>query len=444
MEKIKLLVVDDIAQTRKDIVRLLYFEDDMQVVAEAADGNEALKKIAELQPDVVLMDINMPHMDGITATERACQLYPHVAVVIISIQGESEYLKKAMVAGAREYLVKPLSSDEMAVTIRSVYKQQKLRGGHSYELEPLPAVIKQERVAPAAVDTVQPITVAPGANVPSAPLISPPPATNTTSTVTAAVKQSIQTEQPLGNVTLVFSGKGGIGKTTIAANLAVVLAQNEKKKVALVDFDLQFGDISVMLNLNDGNNISDLVQATDTIGEEILADYLIRHFTGIDILPAPLFPQDAEYVTSEHTEMILQLLKKNYDYIVVDTAATFHEINLQAMEIADQILLVVTRDIAAIKNAKTSLNIMESLQYRNKIRVVLNRSDQDLGVEVADLEKGLEITVSHQVNGDEKSVISAINKGVPVVVSQPSADISKSLRRLGDRIANGRRVAKVE
>lgn len=127
MEKIKLIVVDDIAQTRKDIVRLLYFEDDMVVVGEAVDGMDALKKMGELQPDVVLMDINMPQMDGIAATERACHLYPNVAVVIISIQGESEYLKKAMVAGARDYLVKPLGSDEMANTIRSVYKQQRMR-----------------------------------------------------------------------------------------------------------------------------------------------------------------------------------------------------------------------------------------------------------------------------------------------------------------------------
>lgn len=411
MEKIKILIVDDVPQTRKDLIRLLYFEEDMEVVGEAGNGQEALQKIGELQPDVVLMDINMPQMDGITATEKAGQLYPEVAVVIISIQGEAEYLKKAMVAGARDYLVKPLSSNEMGLTIRSVYKQQQLRRASQYQIEPLPALITDEQSAGAA------------------------PAQ------TATKPAEEKTE---GKVVVIFGGKGGCGKTTIATNLAVVLAQNQKKKVVLVDYDLQFGDIAVMLNLRDGNNISDLVQSTEKITAADLADYVIRHFSGIDILPAPLFPQDAEYVTAEHTETIMQLLKQQYDYVIVDTASIFNDINLQALEAAELILLVVTRDIPTIKNAKTSLNILETLNYREKIRVVLNRSNQDLGVDIPDLETGLEITVAYQIVSDEKTVISAINKGAPVTVSHAGAEISRDLRRLGERIATGQRLASAE
>jgi len=412
VEKIKLLIVDDIAQTRKDITRLLYFEDDMTVVGEAADGAEALGKIAELQPDVVLMDINMPQTDGITATEKACQLYPDVAVVIISIQSESEYLKKAMVAGARDYLVKPLSSEEMAATIRAVYKQQQLRAKLIKNCADLPipgvkeeVVHKEQAVFSGAGDL-----------------------------------GSRSEEKALGHVTVLFSGKGGAGKTTIATNLAVVIAQQGKKRVALVDFDLQFGDIAVMLNLTEGKSIGDLAQEEGLLTPMRMDCYLIRHFSGVDILPAPLFPQDAEYVKPNHAEQILRLLKESYDYIIVDTAATFDEITLLALDMADLIHLVVTRDITTIKNAKTSLKIMESLNYRDKIRVVLNRSDQDLGVEIADLEKGLEITVAHQITSDEKTATSAINKGVPLVLSHPAAEISRSFRRLGERIISGRRV----
>lgn len=408
MEKIKLLVVDDIAQTRKDIIRLLYFEDDMDVVGEAGNGEEALAKIGELQPDVVLMDINMPQMDGITATEKAGQLYPQTAVVIISIQGESEYLKKAMVAGARDYLVKPLSSEEMAGTIRNVYKQKRCM-----PLVQGPEVVPGSQVKPPAGQAG----------------ISGPPA-----------PQTQAEEKPLGHVSVLFCGKGGAGKTTIATNLAVVLAQQEKKRVALVDYDLQFGDISVMLNLTEGQNIGELAKESGELSVEMIESYMTRHFSGVDILPAPLFPQEAEYVTPRHAEQILRLLKASYDYIIVDTAPIFDEINLQALDMADQVFLVVTRDIATIKNAKTSLTILESLNYREKIRVVLNRSDQDLGVEIADLEKGLEITVSHQVTSDEKAVISAINKGVPAVISHPATEISRSFRRLGERMVNGRRV----
>lgn len=411
MEKIKLLIVDDIAQTRKDITRLLYFESDMIVVGEAADGAEALEKMAELKPDVVLMDINMPQTDGITATEKAAQLYPQVAVVIISIQGESEYLKKAMVAGARDYLMKPLGSEEMATTIRTVYKQQHLRN-----------------------------TQVQACSVITAPQLKGQPAEAEQQGLNASSSLSVRVEEkPLGHVSVLFSGKGGAGKTTIATNLAVVLAQQGKKKVVLVDYDLQFGDIAVMLNMTEGLNISDLVQEEGLLTSQKIDCYLVRHFSGVDILPAPLFPQDAEYVKPGHTEDILRLLKESYDYIIVDTAATFDEVNLRAFDLADLIHLVVTRDITTIKNAKTSLKILDSLNYRDKIRVVLNRSDQDLGVEIADLEKGLEIAVAHQVTSDEKAATSAINKGIPVVISHPAAEISRSFRRLGERILTGRR-----
>ncbi|MCL4464080.1 MAG: response regulator [Firmicutes bacterium] len=412
MVKIKLLIVDDIAQTRKDITRLLYFEEDMIVVGEAADGAEALEKMAELQPDVVLMDINMPQTDGITATEKASQLFPDVAVVIISIQSESEYLKKAMVAGARDYLVKPLSSEEMAATIRTVYKQQQLRFKQPQNCQGVPAPGAGEQIA-------QREHVVFGS----------------TSDQPAKLE-----EKALGHVSVLFSGKGGAGKTTIATNLAVVIAQQGKKRVALLDYDLQFGDIAVMLNLTEGKNICDLAQEDGLLTPMRMDCYLIRHFSGVDILPAPLFPQEAEYVKPSLTEQILRLLKESYDYIIVDTAATFDEVTLLALDMADLIHLVVTRDISTIKNAKTSLKIMESLNYRDKIRIVLNRSDQDLGVEIADLEKGLEITVAHQITSDEKTATSAINKGVPVVLSHPAAEISKSFRRMGERILCGRRV----
>ncbi|MBS3900503.1 MAG: response regulator [Dethiobacter sp.] len=413
MEKIKLLIVDDIAQTRKDITRLLYFEDDMTVVGEAGDGAEALEKMAELQPDVVLMDINMPQTDGITATEKACQLYPQVAVVIISIQSESEYLKKAMVAGARDYLVKPLSSEEMATTIRSVYKQQQLRTSQLSHCVGILAAGGGEH----------------------------PPQREYPVSAPTSNQSARSDEKPLGHVSVFFSGKGGAGKTTIATNLAVVIAQQGKKRVALVDYDLQFGDIAVMLNLTEGKNISDLAREEGLLTTMKMDCYLIRHFSGVDILSAPLFPQDAEYVKPRDTEQILRLLKESYDYIIVDTAATFDEVTLLALEMADLIHLVVTRDISTIKNAKTSLKIMESLDYRDKVRVVLNRSDQDLGVEIADLEKGLEIAVAHQITSDEKAATSAINKGVPVVISHPAAEISRSFRRLGERILSGRRVS---
>jgi pilus assembly protein CpaE len=137
-ENIRVVVVDDIAETRDHISKLLSFETDMDVVGVAASGAEALEVATRLQPDVVLMDINMPGMDGITTTEQLSSRVPHASIVMMSVQGEADYLRRSMLAGAREFLVKPFSSDELCDSIRNV---------HSRELE------KQGRMLPALLPT---------------------------------------------------------------------------------------------------------------------------------------------------------------------------------------------------------------------------------------------------------------------------------------------------
>jgi pilus assembly protein CpaE len=470
MEKIRVLVADDVPQTRKDITRLLYFEEDIDVVGEAGDGEQTLQRALQLSPDVILMDINMPKMDGIAAAEKISLLLPHTAVVIISIHGETEYMKKAMFAGARDYLVKPLSSEDMATAVRNVYRQQQqrekkspaaqaeiLQAGYREVAESVPAqTMAPAQAVQAVVETVPPpevqslVETAPplpeDTPVPAASLPGDRPRAEqkkqqSPPELPQAAVSRVQEDKPLSQIITVFSGKGGVGKTTLATNLAVVMAQSGKKKVALVDLDLQFGDIAVMLNLTDGKSISELARDKELSGGMCLDDYMIRHFTGIDILTAPLYPQEAEYVRPEHVESILKALKQAYDYIIVDSAAAFHDISLQLLDLSDQILLVVSRDIATIKDAKVSLNILESLGLREKVRIVLNRADQDLGVEIADLEKGLEVVVTHQLPGDERVVVSAINKGVPLVISQPSSELAKAFKRMNERVVSGKRLS---
>src|SRR5690349_23515758 len=124
-DQIRVLIVDDIPETRDHLTKLLGFESDIEVVGSAASGSESLSMATELTPDVVLMDINMPDMDGIAATEKLSSQVPTAAVVMMSVQGEADYLRRSMLAGAREFLVKPFSSDELTASIRQVWTREK-------------------------------------------------------------------------------------------------------------------------------------------------------------------------------------------------------------------------------------------------------------------------------------------------------------------------------
>jgi pilus assembly protein CpaE len=209
-DQIRVLIVDDIPETRDHLTKLLGFESDIEVVGSAASGGESLTMAAQLLPDVVLMDINMPDMDGIAATEKLSSQVPTAAVVMMSVQGEADYLRRSMLAGAREFLVKPFSSDELTASIRQVYTRER---------------DKQSRMSA----------------MPASPIN--PGGTSTQS----------EDGGGEGHVVAIFSPKGGVGRTTVAVNLAVAAATELGKSVVLMDGSFQFGDVGVLLNLNPKN-----------------------------------------------------------------------------------------------------------------------------------------------------------------------------------------------
>ncbi|GAW92839.1 response regulator [Calderihabitans maritimus] len=388
MKQITVLVVDDVAQTRKDISRLLYFEDDITVIGEAENGEEAVKMAENLKPDIVLMDVNMPLMDGIAATEAISCHVPETSVIIISIQGEQEYLRKAMMAGASEYLVKPFSGDELAGTIRKVYAARRKREGGTKVAETR-LVEKEER----------------------------------------------------GKIIAFFSGKGGVGKTTLATNFAVALARSEKGKVVLVDLDLQFGDIALFLNLDPRRTISGLVQEKDQMDDELMESYLIPHFSGVKILAAPSFPQEAELVSWEDVEQILEYLKEKYQYVIVDTACFFHDINISLLDVADHILLVTARDLASLKNLRSLAEILEQLQYHQKVGVVVNRLGSAGEVEGSIFKKALKYPVVGQIPEASKLVTESVNQGIPVVLRRGTAPFTVKIFELVGEVVGKNKVS---
>jgi pilus assembly protein CpaE len=384
-DRIRVLIVDDIPETRDHLSKLLGFEPDVEVVGAAASGAEAIEQAAKLQPDVILMDINMPDMDGITATERLSAEVPGAAVVMMSVQGEADYLRRSMLAGAREFLVKPFSSDELTASIRQVYIREREKAGR--------------------------IALAPA--------------------VSGAAPNG------LGQVVAVFSPKGGVGRTTVAVNLAVAAASELGKKVIVVDASFQFGDVAVLLNLNPKNkSMAELVQELDNSHDaESVDTYTTAHSSGIHALLAPASPEMAELITPAGVKHVLELLRQRYDLVVVDCTAWFNDTTLGILDLADVVLTVLTLEITSIKNIRLFLEVAEQLGYDNKIRLVLNRADTTLGIRVADVEHSIGRKVDNTIVSDGRAVVYALNRGVPFVLSNREAQVSQDILRLATAVA---------
>jgi pilus assembly protein CpaE len=389
-DRIRVLIVDDIPETRDHLARLLGFESDVEVAGTASSGAEAIDQATKLLPDVILMDINMPDMDGITATERLSSQVPSAAVVMMSVQGEADYLRRSMLAGAREFLVKPFSSDELTASIRQVYSREKEKAGRA-----------------AAV-----IAAAPHGTEPS----------------------------KLGAVVAVFSPKGGVGRTTIAVNLAVAAATELSKNVVLVDGSFQFGDVAVLLNLNPkGKSMYELVTDIEAGGEvESVDTYAVTHSSGLHVILAPPSPEMADAITPAGVKRVVEALRQRYELVVIDCAAWFNDTTLGILDLADIILTVLTLEITSIKNIRLFLEVAEKLGYDDKIRLVLNRADTTLGIRVADVEHSIGRKVDNTIVSDGRAVVYALNRGVPFFISNREAQVSQDVLRLATALTGNR------
>jgi pilus assembly protein CpaE len=398
-DKIRVLIVDDISETRDHLTKLLGFESDIEVVGAAASGAEALKLAAQLSPGVVLMDINMPDMDGITATERLSAEVPDAAVVMMSVQGEADYLRRSMLAGAREFLVKPFSSDELTASIRQVY---------SRELE------KQSRRAATPV-------MVPGAGG------------------SGGVDRD-------GKIVAIFSPKGGVGRTTIAVNMAIAAATELGQTVCLVDASFQFGDVGVLLNLDPKNkSIADLVPELEAGEPESLDTFVINHSSGVRVLLAPPTPEMAELITPAVVKKVLEALRREHDLVVVDCTSWFNETTLAILDAADVVLTPLSLEITSIKNMRLFLEVADQLGYeQTKVKLVLNRADSSLGIRVTDVENSIGRKVEHTIVSDGRSVVYALNRGVPFFLSNRETQVSLDILRLATAVTGDRATAKVE
>jgi pilus assembly protein CpaE len=231
-----------------------------------------------------------------------------------------------------------------------------------------------------------------------------------------------------GRIVTVFSPKGGTGKTVTSTNLAAAFAKFEGKRTLLLDLDLQFGDAAIMLGLEPEKTIYDLVVAPGELDSEKLAGYTTRHPSGLDILPAPVRPEDAELVTESKLSRLLEVARESYDVIVVDTSPFFHGPMLATLDRTDELLLVCGLDVPTLKNVRLALQTLELLAFpQNRIRIVLNRANSKVGMKRSEVEGALSVRVRFEVPSD-RAVPIAVNRGNPAVLAESGADFSKAIR----------------
>src|SRR5919204_874812 len=245
-----------------------------------------------------------------------------------------------------------------------------------------------------------------------------------------------------GRIVTVFSPKGGTGKTVIATNLAAALAKADGRRTLLLDLDLQFGDAAIMLGIEPEKTIYDLVVAPGELDSEKLAGYTTRHSSGVDVLPAPIRPEDAELVTEQKLARLLEVAKESYDVIVVDTSPFFHGPMLATLDRTDDLLLVCGLDVPTIKNVRLSLQTLDLLSFpRDRVRVVLNRANSKVGMQRKEVESALEMPVRYEVPSD-RAVPVAVNRGKPAVMDDGRADFSRAVRELAKSLVTAQAAAK--
>jgi pilus assembly protein CpaE len=386
MEKIiKVVIADNELGEREKLKQMLASAADIRVVGEGRDGKECLDVVTRLRPHIVLLKEHLPVISGLDVAEHISFEMPQIGVVLVLTGHEgSDVWHKMLRAGIKEFLTQPFTADQLVEELRKVAAHQ--------------ARIAKKVGAAAA----------------------------------AAVAEA---EAPKSRVVAVTGPRGGVGKTTIATNLAVLLASTSDK-VALVDFNLWGGDIAMQLDLSPRRTLGDLLPGFGGIDFDVLDSLLSKHKSGLSVLASP--PPgafDGTTLSRYLVQSIVDAMRGHFDTIILDTGYANLESTLAAMDAADVILVVVGMDLPRLRDAKHYLKNLLAANYpQQKIRVAVNRADRSKEIRPAEVESILEFPVAVQLPDDEALVTSAINLGAPFVLNHPHKPLSKSLQTLAESI----------
>ncbi len=252
---------------------------------------------------------------------------------------------------------------------------------------------------------------------------------------TSAGVPEAPTPSDRGQIITVFSAKGGSGKTVLATNLALLLTRIPDTKVCLVDADLQFGDVCLVLQLEPRYTMVNASHELHKLDGELLDSLLTEHPSGLKVLAAPLEPAFADDITTAGLMQMLDVLRENYDYVVVDTASMLDELILSLVEKSDHVMMLVDMDLPSVKNAKLALETLRLLKFStSNIKMIMNRSNSKSKLDNKEIQGALKMEISAAIPSDAM-VAASVNEGRPVVETDPKSKVAKGFEDAAELVA---------
>jgi pilus assembly protein CpaE len=356
-------------------------------------GEQAVQETLHWHPDVAVVDAALPGMDGLQVTEMLAQFAPATGVILTALESENDLMRRAMLAGAREVLQKPFSGDELLAAIQRVHDFQ-----------------ERKRKSGAASAAAHGHSNGNGA-VPA----------------------------PRGILLTVLAGKGGIGKTVLATNLAAALARDGQSRVAIIDLSLQFGDVAALLDVTAQRTIADLAAHNAVADSEVVQEVLATTPSGVRVLPAPPSPELADYVTTAHLRALIDELRRTHEIVVADTVSQLGEATLEAVESSERIVLLTDYSVTGVKNTRLIMSVLAVLKVPDeKVLLVVNNRDarSENSLTRTQAENFLGTRIALEIPFDPAVVGAGVSRGAPFVVTAAQSPVAQAVDHLAALLTN--------
>ncbi|MGI8552266.1 MAG: AAA family ATPase [Dehalococcoidia bacterium] len=378
-------IIDQNPESRAELFKTLQLSG-FTVAGEAGYGVEAPTAVEESHPDCILLGLEEPVIRGLQTMDAVAEAAPNTPIIVYSSLTDGSSVRRAMLAGARDYLAAPLNPETVTLSIRAVLEQEATR---------------VRRLSGERSDRVSG-----------------------------------------GTVITIFGAKGGIGKTTIATNLSTAMSRETGESVVLVDMDTRFGDVAVMMDIASERTVTEAARDVDKIDRSNIRDYLINHPAGVSVLPAPQNPADWEMIGPGHIEKIVRVLTQTFDYVILDTPGTFNEVVGISLELATVVLLITSLDVASIKDTVMALNMLRAWSFpEEKVKLTINHSNMANTIKDEDVARTLDYEIFWQIPYDV-AVSRASQLGQPVILASPRSKVSQNIAELARTIGGVRQQPK--